>query len=86
MMFPTKKSACRPCAVVLLSILLAVAAGPAAAQWTDATTPVLADALPSHGVSWADFDLDGDLDIYLANNGVNKLFRNGGEDPGNPGQ
>lgn len=25
---------------------------------------------------WADYDLDGDLDLYLANNGRNKLFRN----------
>ena len=86
MMFPTKKSALRPGAVVLMSSLFVLAAGPAAAQWTDVSTPALADATPSHGVSWADFDLDGDLDIYLANNGVNKLFRNGGEDPGNPGQ
>jgi hypothetical protein len=34
----------------------------------------------SHGVSWADFDLDGDLDLLLANNdprgGGHPLFRN----------
>ncbi|MBK9304262.1 MAG: VCBS repeat-containing protein [bacterium] len=85
-MFKMPKSAPRTGVVSLLLLLLVLAAGPAAAQWSDATTPALADATPSHGVSWADFDLDGDLDIYLANNGVNKLFRNGGEDPGNPGQ
>jgi len=31
------------------------------------------------GVAWGDFDNDGDLDIYLANDGsANKLFRNDG--------
>lgn len=28
--------------------------------------------------TWADFDNDGDLDLYLVNSGANKLFRNDG--------
>ena len=35
---------------------------------------------PSHGVAWADFDLDGDLDLSIANNdetgGTHHLYRN----------
>ena len=32
----------------------------------------------SQGPAWADFDNDGDLDLYLANNGTNHLYRNDG--------
>jgi hypothetical protein len=35
-------------------------------------------------VAWADYDLDGDLDLYLANNGPNRLYRNDSAVP--PGQ
>jgi C1A family cysteine protease len=34
------------------------------------------DNKPGFGSEWADYDLDGDLDLYLVNNGKNKLFRN----------
>lgn len=30
--------------------------------------------------TWADYDNDGDLDLYLVNSGDNKLFRNDGDD------
>ncbi len=33
-----------------------------------------------YGAGWADYDNDGDLDLYVANFGVSKLFRNDGED------
>ena len=34
----------------------------------------------SYGVGWADYDNDGDLDLYVANFGASKLFRNDGND------
>jgi hypothetical protein len=37
------------------------------------------DSGDGEGVGWFDYDLDGDLDIYLANDGTsNRLFRNDG--------
>ena len=33
-----------------------------------------------YGAGWADYDNDGDLDLYVANFGVSKLFRNDGDD------
>ena len=30
-------------------------------------------------MAWGDYDNDGDLDLYLANNGANKLFGNEGD-------
>ena len=33
-----------------------------------------------YGVGWADYDNDGDLDLYVANFGASKLFRNDGSD------
>ncbi len=33
-----------------------------------------------YGVGWADYDNDGDLDLFVANFGASKLFRNEGED------
>ena len=33
-----------------------------------------------YGVGWADYDNDGDLDLFVANFGASKLFRNDGND------
>ena len=46
--------------------------------WTNATTGPLGDTVDGHGVSWGDFDGDGDEDLFLANNGANRLLRNDG--------
>jgi len=42
----------------------------------DATTAVLADEDNVTAVLWGDYDLDGDLDLYLAKDGANRLIRN----------
>lgn len=36
----------------------------------------VADSGNGRGVAWGDYDSDGDLDLYLANEGTNRLFRN----------
>lgn len=42
-----------------------------------ATIYGLADGSSSYGATWADFDLDGDLDLFVANNsGASKMYRN----------
>jgi len=33
----------------------------------------------SRGVAWGDYDNDGDLDLYVANDGANVLYRNNGD-------
>jgi hypothetical protein len=50
----------------------------------------VADPSDSRGVAWGDFDDDGDLDLYVANDGANRLYRNEGnntftDDAGNAG-
>lgn len=47
--------------------------------FTDVTPDVVLTRGASHGVRWADFDIDGDLDLSLANNhadGSHPLYRN----------
>jgi hypothetical protein len=50
------------------------------APWVDITNGALADTGNGRGVAWGDYDNAGDLDLYLTNNGPNKLFRNDGND------
>jgi len=38
----------------------------------------VADSGAGWGAEWGDFDGDGDLDLYMANNGTNRLYRNNG--------
>lgn len=50
-----------------------------AGQFTDVTPDVVLDRGASHGIAWADFDQDGDLDLATANNnaaGAHHLYRN----------
>ena len=48
--------------------------------FTNVTPPALLEHGPSHGVTWADFDMDGALDLAIANNdpegGTHHLYRN----------
>jgi hypothetical protein len=37
---------------------------------------IVADERSSFGTAWADYDEDGDLDLYVVNNGSNSLYRN----------
>jgi hypothetical protein len=47
-------------------------------HWTDVTTGPLGDGGPGSGLAWADYDDDGDLDIYFTNRvtTANVLLRN----------
>ena len=47
--------------------------------FTDGTgTGPLADEGAGYGASWADFDSDGYVDLYIVNDGPNRLLRNSG--------
>jgi hypothetical protein len=46
--------------------------------WNDVTSGALGDPGDGTGVAWGDYDGDGHLDLYLANDGANKLLRNDG--------
>jgi hypothetical protein len=49
------------------------------ADFIDATAGPLGDANSTYGVSWGDYDGDGDPDLYIVNSGAaNKLLRNDG--------
>jgi hypothetical protein len=52
--------------------------GLTAELFVDATTEVLEGGYDSRGAAWGDYDNDGDLDLYLVNNGANDLIRNDG--------
>ncbi len=80
----TVASLFRPYTFLLLLTILS--ANAAVAQWSDATVGPIGTTAPSRGLSWADYDGDGDLDLYVSNNGANLLLRNDGEDLGQPGQ
>lgn len=45
----------------------------------------LDDTGAAAGVAWGDYDNDGDLDLYLANEKVNRLYRNDLSEQGIPG-
>ena len=47
-------------------------------SFTDIASAEMADPCGGQGVAWGDYDNDGDLDLYMANEGPNKLFRNDG--------
>ena len=38
----------------------------------------LGDPRQGYGAAWGDYDNDGNLDLYISNNGPNRLFRNAG--------
>jgi hypothetical protein len=47
-------------------------------KWSDVTTGPLRHIGPGSGLAWVDYDGDGDLDLYVVNEGDNKLLRNDG--------
>jgi hypothetical protein len=53
-----------------------------AIRFTDVTdiAGVALPGLTTESVAWGDYDNDGDEDLYLTNDGRNRLFRNDGED------
>ena len=70
----------------LLTLILIFSFTAVFAQWSNTTVGDLGDISQSRGVSWCDFDNDGDEDLFLTNNGINHLWRNDGENPIEPGQ
>ncbi|MDE2677782.1 MAG: VCBS repeat-containing protein [Gemmatimonadota bacterium] len=56
------------------------AGNPGLGRFVNALPASLLEHGPSHGVAWADFDRDGDLDLAIANNhetgGTHHLYRN----------
>jgi hypothetical protein len=67
--------------LVLLTIPAVSLAFPrnVAAEWSDVTPAAMSHTGVACGVSWGDFDNDGDQDLYLTNHGQpNNLFRNDG--------
>jgi hypothetical protein len=52
--------------------------GVARAQFSDASVPPLDSSAGADGVAWADYDGDGDLDLFVSNKTANELFRNDG--------
>jgi hypothetical protein len=71
-----KATICSLGASLLLALICAVQGY---AQFNDATVPPLDDPNVSTGVSWPDFDNDGDIDLYITNIvGECRLFRNDG--------
>jgi len=67
------------CAWLAIAALVCVNAR-AQITFVDATVSPLDDSDEGMGVSWGDYDNDGDNDLFLSNidNGVSKLFRNDG--------
>jgi Pyruvate/2-oxoacid:ferredoxin oxidoreductase delta subunit len=49
-----------------------------ATSFVEATPAILADPSDCRGAAWGDYDGDGDLDVYVAINGPNRLYENAG--------
>ncbi len=45
-------------------------------EFADASSGPIAGDGSTWGAAWADYDADGDLDLYVANDGANRLLRN----------
>ncbi|MCF7903328.1 MAG: FG-GAP-like repeat-containing protein [Candidatus Marinimicrobia bacterium] len=45
----------------------------------DTTSGLTNDAVPTLSCSWVDYDNDGNLDLFCANDGLNKMYRNNGD-------
>jgi len=68
-----------PTAIVANSLTLSQSGcSPKTVSWAVASIGALADGGPTDGVAVGDIDGDGDLDVYLAKDGANRLFRNEG--------